>query len=61
MARAFPAMRTVQSVGSQHGTVIGVQSSCVRSVVSEYLLSAEVPRLDVTCPYEPPKVEQDFP
>ena len=61
MARAFPAMRTVQTVGPQHGTVIGVQSSCVRSVVSQYLLSAEVPRLDVTCPYESPKVEQEFP
>ena len=60
MARAFPAMRTVQTVGSQHGTVIGVQSDCVRSVVSEYLLSAEVPRLDVVCSYEAPKVEQDF-
>ena len=60
MARAFPSMRTVQTVGSQHGTVIGVQSSCVRSVVKDYLLSAEVPSLDVVCPYEAPKVEQDF-
>jgi len=60
MARAFPSMRTVQSVGSQHGTVIGVQSDCVRSAVSEYLLSAKVPSLDVACPYKAPKVEQDF-
>ena len=60
MARAFPSMRTLQSVGPQHGVVIGVQSSCLRSAVSQYLLRAEVPPLDATCPYEPPKLEQAF-
>ena len=61
MARAFPSMRTLQVVGSEHGIYTNAQSSCVEEAVSRYLLTGTVPPTDLSCPYVQPTQQQAFP
>ena len=61
MARAFPSMRSLQVVGSEHGVYTNAQSSCVEAAVSRYLLTGTVPPTDLSCPYVKPAKQQPFP
>ena len=61
MARAFPSMRSLQVVGSEHGIYTNAQSSCVEEAVSRYLLTGTVPPTDLSCPYVKPAKQQSFP
>ena len=61
MARAFPSMRSLQVVGSEHGIYANAQSSCVEEAVSRYLLTGRVPPTDLSCPYRKPAKQQAFP
>ena len=60
MARAFPSMRRLQVVGSEHGIYTNAQSSCVEEAVSRYLLTGMVPSTDLSCPYVQPTQQQAF-
>ncbi len=61
MARAFPSMRSLQVVGSEHGIYTNAQSSCVEEAVSGFLLTGRVPPTDLSCPYVKPAKQQAFP
>jgi len=61
MARAFPSMRRLEVVGSEHGVYTNAQSPCVEESVSRYLLTARVPPTDLSCPYVQPTQQQPFP
>ena len=58
---AFPSMRALQLVGSEHGTHTNAQSSCVEAAVSRYLLMGRVPPIDLSCLYVKPAKQQPFP
>jgi pimeloyl-ACP methyl ester carboxylesterase len=54
MARTYPGMRTVTTVGGIHGTFGLAQSECVNTAIGDFLVSATPPPLDTACPYSPP-------
>jgi hypothetical protein len=54
MARTYPAMRTVTTVGGIHGTFGLAQSECVNTALGDFLVSATPPPLDTACPFAPP-------
>jgi pimeloyl-ACP methyl ester carboxylesterase len=49
MSRAFPASRTVTYSGGQHVVWRFAESECVNSVIDRYMLTTELPRVDVGC------------
>ena len=54
MARTYPTMRAITTVGGVHGTFGLAQSDCVNTAVADFLLSATPPAMDLACPYSPP-------
>lgn len=54
MARVYRSMRMVTLVGGVHGIYGLGESECVNVPISEFLISGNVPPLDLGCPYSPP-------
>lgn len=55
MSRVYRSMRMVTLVGGLHGTFGLGESECVNTTISDMLLSGDVPALDQSCPYSPPR------
>ena len=54
MARTYPTMRAITTVGGVHGTFGLAQSDCVNTAIASFLVSATPPAMDLACPYSPP-------
>jgi pimeloyl-ACP methyl ester carboxylesterase len=54
MARTYPTMTMITTVGGIHGTFGLSQSDCVNTAIGDFLVSATPPPIDMACPYSPP-------
>ena len=54
MSRVYRGMRMVTIASGSHGVFILAESPCVNGIVSDYLVSGDVPPLDQACPFSPP-------
>jgi hypothetical protein len=54
LANTFAKSRTMTFESTTHGILVG-PSACMNDVVEKYLLTLQLPRTDVFCPYVPSK------
>lgn len=54
MARVYRAMRMVTIASGSHGVFVLGESPCLDGIVTDYLVSADVPPIDQVCPFSPP-------
>lgn len=54
MSRVYRGMRMVTIASGSHGVFVFAESPCVDGIVSNYLVSGDVPPLDQACPFSPP-------
>lgn len=55
MARVYRNSRMVTLVGGLHGTFGLAESQCVNTALGDFLVSGQLPAVDVTCPWTPPQ------
>ncbi len=55
MARTYRKMRMLTLVGGIHGIFGLSESECVDSAIADFLISAQTPSIDLTCPFSPPR------
>jgi len=53
MANAYPGSKAITYDGTQHVAYLFVPSACLNERVTRYLLTLELPRRNVDCPYAP--------
>ncbi len=53
MANQYAGSRTLSYIGTQHVTYLRTPSTCVNDRVTRYLLTTQLPRQDLACPYTP--------
>jgi len=54
MARVYRNSRMVTLVGGLHGTFGLAQSECVNTALGDFLISGQLPAVDLSCPWTPP-------
>lgn len=54
MARVYRNSRMVTLVGGLHGTFGLAESDCVNTALGDFLVSGQLPAVDLSCPWTPP-------
>lgn len=54
MARVYRNSRMVTLVGGLHGTFGLAESDCVNTALGDFLISGQLPEVDLSCPWTPP-------
>lgn len=55
MAGVYRNSRMMTLVGGLHGTFGLAQSDCVNSALGDFLVTVELPSVDLSCPWTPPQ------